>query len=168
MKIAVAGTGYVGLSVALLLSQHNTVHALDIIPSKVESLNKGLSPIVDREITAFLDANTSGKRPLDFHATLDPTEAYSDAEFAVIATPTNYDSQKNYFDTSSVEAAIEAVRSVNKTAWIVVKSTVPVGYTEETRKRFNDDHIIFSPEFLREGKALYDNLHPYSRRCTAG
>ncbi|MCI1713974.1 nucleotide sugar dehydrogenase [Bifidobacterium tibiigranuli] len=160
MKVAVAGTGYVGLSVALLLSQHNTVHALDIIPSKVESLNKGLSPIVDREITAFLDTNTSGERPLDFHATLDSTEAYSDAEFAVIATPTNYDSQKNYFDTSSVEAAIEAVRSVNKTAWIVVKSTVPVGYTEETRKRFNDDHIIFSPEFLREGKALYDNLHP--------
>jgi UDPglucose 6-dehydrogenase len=160
MKIAVAGTGYVGLSVALLLSQHHTVHALDIIPSKVESLNKGISPIVDREITAFLDANTSGQRPLGFHATLDPAEAYADAEFAVVATPTNYDSQKNYFDTSSVEAAIQAIRSVNTTAWIVVKSTVPVGYTEETRKRFNDDHIIFSPEFLREGKALFDNLHP--------
>jgi UDPglucose 6-dehydrogenase len=160
MKIAVAGTGYVGLSVALLLSQHHTVHALDIIPSKVESLNKGISPIVDREITAFLDANTSGERPLGFHATLDPAEAYADAEFAVVATPTNYDSQKNYFDTSSVEAAIQAIRSVNTTAWIVVKSTVPVGYTEETRKRFNDDRIIFSPEFLREGKALFDNLHP--------
>jgi UDPglucose 6-dehydrogenase len=160
MKIAVAGTGYVGLSVALLLSQHHTVHALDIIPSKVESLNKGVSPIVDREITAFLDANTSGQRPLDFHATLDPAEAYADAEFAVVATPTNYDSQKNYFDTSSVEAAIQAIRSVNTIAWIVVKSTVPVGYTEETRKRFNDDRIIFSPEFLREGKALFDNLHP--------
>jgi UDPglucose 6-dehydrogenase len=160
MKIAVAGTGYVGLSVALLLSQHHTVHALDIIPSKVESLNKGISPIVDWEITAFLDANTSGQRPLGFHATLDPAEAYADAEFAVVATPTNYDSQKNYFDTSSVEAAIQAIRSVNTTAWIVVKSTVPVGYTEETRKRFNDDHIIFSPEFLREGKALFDNLHP--------
>jgi UDPglucose 6-dehydrogenase len=160
MKIAVAGTGYVGLSVALLLSQHHTVHALDIIPSKVESLNKGISPIVDREITAFLDANTSGQRPLDFHATLDPAKAYADAEFAVVATPTNYDSQKNYFDTSSVEAAIQAIRSVNTTAWIVVKSTVPVGYTEETRKRFNDNRIIFSPEFLREGKALFDNLHP--------
>lgn len=160
MKIAVAGTGYVGLSVALLLSQHNAVVALDIIPSKVASLNKGKSPIVDHEITDFLNANASGQRHLDFKATLNPDEAYTGAEFVVIATPTNYDSQKNYFDTSSVEAAIEAVRKVNETGWIVVKSTVPVGYTEGIRKCYNDEHIIFSPEFLREGKALYDNLHP--------
>lgn len=160
MKIAVAGTGYVGLSVALLLSQHNKVVALDIISKKVELLNSGISPIVDREITAFLNANASGNQPLDFRATLDPVDAYSDAEYVVIATPTNYDSQKNYFDTSSVETAIEAVRQVNKTGWIVIKSTVPVGYTEDIRNRYRDEHVIFSPEFLREGKALYDNLHP--------
>jgi UDPglucose 6-dehydrogenase len=160
MKIAVAGTGYVGLSVALLLSQHNAVVALDIIPSKVALLNKGKSPIVDHEITDFLNANASGQRHLDFKATLNPDEAYTGAEFVVIATPTNYDSQKNYFDTSSVEAAIEAVRKVNETGWIAVKSTVPVGYTDGIRKRYNDERIIFSPEFLREGKALYDNLHP--------
>ncbi|MFY1804200.1 UDP binding domain-containing protein [Bifidobacterium longum] len=160
MKIAVAGTGYVGLSVALLLSQHNEVHALDIVPEKVELLNNGKSPIVDSKITAFLDADRSGERPLDFQATLDPEQAYTGADYAVIATPTNYDAQKNYFDTSSVEAAIEAIRKYDQTAWIVVKSTIPVGYTQQIRERFHDDRILFSPEFLREGHALYDNLHP--------
>ena len=160
MKIAVAGTGYVGLSVALLLSQHNEVHALDIVPEKVELLNNGKSPIVDSKITAFLDADRSGERPLDFQATLDPEQAYTGADYAVIATPTNYDAQKNYFDTSSVEAAIEAIRKYDQTAWIVIKSTIPVGYTRQIRERFHDDRILFSPEFLREGHALYDNLHP--------
>lgn len=160
MKIAVAGTGYVGLSVALLLSQHNEVHALDIVPEKVELLNNGKSPIVDSKITAFLDADRSGERPLDFQATLDPEQAYTGADYAVIATPTNYDAQKNYFDTSSVEAAIEAIRKYDQTAWIVIKSTIPVGYTQQIRERFHDDRILFSPEFLREGLALYDNLHP--------
>lgn len=160
MKIAVAGTGYVGLSVALLLSQHNEVHALDIVPEKVELLNNGKSPIVDSKITAFLDADRSGERPLDFQATLDPEQAYTGADYAVIATPTNYDAQKHYFDTSSVEAAIEAIRKYDQTAWIVIKSTIPVGYTQQIRERFHDDRILFSPEFLREGHALYDNLHP--------
>ncbi|KAB6884449.1 nucleotide sugar dehydrogenase [Bifidobacterium longum] len=160
MKIAVAGTGYVGLSVALLLSQHNEVHALDIVPEKVELLNNGKGPIVDSEITAFLDADQSGERPLDFQATLDPERAYTGADYAVVATPTNYDAQKNYFDTSSVEAAIEAIRKYDQTAWIVIKSTIPVGYTQQIRERFHDDRILFSPEFLREGHALYDNLHP--------
>lgn len=160
MKIAVAGTGYVGLSVALLLSQHNEVHALDIVPEKVELLNNCKSPIVDSKITAFLDADRSGERPLDFQATLDPEQAYTGADYAVIATPTNYDAQKNYFDTSSVEAAIEAIRKYDQTAWIVIKSTIPVGYTQQIRERFHDDRILFSPEFLREGHALYDNLHP--------
>lgn len=160
MKIAVAGTGYVGLSVALLLSQHNEVHALDIVPEKVELLNNGKSPIVDSKITAFLDADRSGERPLDFQATLDPEQAYTGADYAVIATPTNYDAQKNYFDTSSVEAAIEAIRKYDQTAWIVIKSTIPVGYTQQIRERFHDDRILFSPEFLREGHALHDNLHP--------
>ena len=148
MKIAVAGTGYVGLSVALLLAQHNEVHALDIVPEKVELLNNGKSPIVDAVITDFLEKNTSGERPLDFHATVDPEEAYSDADFAVIATPTNYDEKKNYFDTSSVEAAISAVRKYAPEAWIIIKSTIPVGYTQQLRDRLNDDHILF------------DNLHP--------
>lgn len=160
MKIAVAGTGYVGLSVALLLSQHNEVHALDIVLEKVELLNNGKSPIMDSEITAFLDADQSGERPLDFQATLDPERAYTGADYAVVATPTNYDAQKNYFDTSSVEAAIEAIRKYDQTAWIVIKSTIPVGYTQQIRERFHDDRILFSPEFLREGHALYDNLHP--------
>ncbi|MDF7665588.1 nucleotide sugar dehydrogenase [Bifidobacterium sp. ESL0745] len=160
MKIAVAGTGYVGLSVALLLAQHNEVTAVDIIPRKVELLNHGVSPIVDNEISDFLTKNDSGERPLNFVATLDTNQAYSDAEYVVIATPTNYDPQKNYFDTSSVEDAIRAVRKVNNTAWIVVKSTVPVGYTDGIRESFGDNHIIFSPEFLRESTALYDNLHP--------
>ncbi|MBU9112276.1 nucleotide sugar dehydrogenase [Bifidobacterium ruminantium] len=160
MKIAVAGTGYVGLSVALLLSQHNEVHALDIVPEKVELLNSGKSPIVDPVITDFLEKNASGERPLDFHATIDAQEAYTDVDFAVIATPTNYDEKKNYFDTSSVEAAIAAVRQHSPHAWIVIKSTIPVGYTQQLRENLDDDHILFSPEFLREGHALYDNLHP--------
>lgn len=160
MKIAVAGTGYVGLSVALLLSQHHEVHALDIVPEKVDLLNAGKSPIVDKEITAFLDRNASGERPLNFQATLDPAQAYTDADYAVIATPTNYDEKRNYFDTSSVEAAVAAVREHSPHAWIVIKSTIPVGYTLQLRERLHDDHIIFSPEFLREGHALYDNLHP--------
>lgn len=160
MKIAVAGTGYVGLSVALLLSQHNEVHALDIVPEKVEMLNNNVSPIVDSEITRFLDGKRDGTMNLDFQATVDPAQAYMGADFAVVATPTNYDAKKNYFDTSSVEAAIAAIREYSPTAWIVIKSTIPVGYTERLRKQLNDDRIIFSPEFLREGKALYDNLHP--------
>ncbi|MBT1173522.1 nucleotide sugar dehydrogenase [Bifidobacterium sp. MA2] len=166
MKIAVAGTGYVGLSVALLLSQHNEVHALDIVPEKVELLNNAKSPIVDAEITDFLQENASGERPLDFHATLDPEQAYTGAEYAVIATPTNYDPKKNYFDTSSVEAAIKAVRTYAPDAWIVIKSTIPVGYTQQLHERLHDDRILFSPEFLREGHALYDNLHP--SRIVAG
>ena len=160
MKIAVAGTGYVGLSISMLLAQHNEVHALDIVEAKVERLNNFISPIKDAEIERFLFEAKAGERQLDFHATLNPSEAYSDADFAVIATPTNYDSDKNFFDTSSVEAAIEAVRSVNKNAWIVIKSTIPVGYTAGLRERTGDSKIIFSPEFLREGHALYDNLHP--------
>lgn len=160
MKIAVAGTSYVGLSVALLLSQHHEVHALDIVPAKVDLLNAGKSPIVDKEITAFLDRNASGERPLNFQATLDPAQAYTDADYAVVATPTNYDEKRNYFDTSSVEAAVAAVREHSPHAWIVIKSTIPVGYTLQLRERLHDDHIIFSPEFLREGHALYDNLHP--------
>lgn len=160
MKIAVAGTGYVGLSVALLLSQHNEVHALDIVPEKVEMLNSGVSPIVDSEITNFLTRNISGERPLDFHATSSPKEAYSNADLAIIATPTNYDAQMNYFDTSSVESAISTVREYAPKVWIVIKSTIPVGYTRQLRNRLHDDHILFSPEFLREGHALYDNLHP--------
>lgn len=160
MRIAVAGTGYVGLSVALLLSQHNEVHAFDIVPEKVELLNSGKSPIVDPVITDFLEKNASGGRPLDFHATIDAQEAYTDVDFAVIATPTNYDEKKNYFDTSSVEAAIAAVRQHSPHAWIVIKSTIPVGYTQQLRENLDDDRILFSPEFLREGHALYDNLHP--------
>ena len=160
MKIAVAGTGYVGLSVALLLSQHNEVHALDIVSEKVELLNDGKSPIVDPVITDFLEKNTSEERPLDFHPTTDAKEAYTDADFAVIATPTNYDEKKNYFDTSSVEAAIASVRQYSPHAWIVIKSTIPVGYTQQLRENLDDDCILFSPEFLREGHALYDNLHP--------
>ena len=158
MRIAVAGTGYVGLSVALLLSQKGDVRALDIVPEKVEMLQRGESPIRDAEIERFL-ANRE-KMSLSFEATTDATKAYGDAEFAVVATPTNYDADTNSFDTSAVEAAMDAVRAVNPDAWIVVKSTVPVGYTERIREERGDDRIIFSPEFLREGHALYDNLHP--------
>ena len=158
MKVAIAGTGYVGLSVALLLSQHNEVKALDIVPEKVEMLEKGISPIRDAEIERFLaDREEMG---LSFLATADAAEAYGDAEYVVVATPTNYDTAKNFFDTSSVEAAMDAVRAVNRDAWVVIKSTIPVGYTERIRAERGDDKIIFSPEFLREGHALYDNLHP--------
>lgn len=160
MKIAVAGTGYVGLSVALLLSQHNEVHALDIVPKKVELLNNCQSPIVDTEITRFLDGKRDGAMNLDFQATLDPAVAYTGADYAVVATPTNYDSKKNYFDTSSVEAAIKAIREYDPDCWIVIKSTIPVGYTAQLREKTGDAKILFSPEFLREGHALYDNLHP--------
>ncbi len=160
MKIAVAGTGYVGLSLAILLSQHNEVHALDIVPEKVAKINNYESPIQDDEIERFLAEAKAGERELDLHATLDVAEAYTGADYAVIATPTNYDSDRNFFDTSSVEAAIAAVRSVNPDAWIVIKSTIPVGYTAGLRERLGDNKIIFSPEFLRESKALYDNLHP--------
>ncbi len=160
MKIAVAGTGYVGLSVALLLSQHNEVHALDIVPEKVELLSNCESPIVDSEITRFLDGKRDGTMNLDFQATLDPAVAYTGADYAVVATPTNYDSKKNYFDTSSVESAIKAIREHDPDCWIVIKSTIPVGYTAQLREKTGDNKIIFSPEFLREGHALYDNLHP--------
>ena len=160
MKIAVAGTGYVGLSLAVLLSQHNEVHALDIVPEKVKKINNYVSPIQDDEIERFLAEAKAGERELDLHATVDVAEAYTGADYAVIATPTNYDSDKNFFDTSSVEAAIAAVRSVNPGAWIVIKSTIPVGYTAGLREKLGDSKIFFSPEFLRESKALYDNLHP--------
>ena len=178
MQIAVAGMGYVGLSLAMLLAQHNKVRALDVVPEKIALLNQGKSPIADKEIEQFLHGHAVGHRELNFTATLNEREAYENAEFAIIATPTNYDPQKNYFDTSSVEAAIKAVRAVNKEAWIVIKSTVPVGYTEKLSQRLGDQRIIFSPEFLREGKALYDNLHPSrivvgaapneEARCAAG
>ena len=158
MKIAVAGAGYVGLSVALLLSQRNDVTIVDVVPEKVGMLNRGESPIRDADIERFLaDRDAMG---LSFAATLDAAGAYSDAEFAVVATPTNYDPDRNFFDTSAVEAAMDAVREVNPDAWIVVKSTVPVGYTERVREERGDRRIIFSPEFLREGHALHDNLHP--------
>lgn len=160
MKIAVAGTGYVGLSLAVLLSQHNEVHALDIVPEKVEKINAFQSPIKDDEIERFLAEAQERKRELDLHATVDVAEAYTGADYAIVATPTNYDSDRNFFDTSSVEAAIAAIRSVNPTAWIVVKSTIPVGYTASLCEKLGDSRIIFSPEFLRESKALYDNLHP--------
>lgn len=160
MKIAVAGTGYVGLSLAVLLSQHNEVHALDIVPEKVEKINAFQSPIQDDEIERFLAEAQERKRELDLHATVDVAEAYTGADYAIVATPTNYDPDRNFFDTSSVEAAIAAIRSVNPTAWIVVKSTIPVGYTASLCEKLGDSRIIFSPEFLRESKALYDNLHP--------
>lgn len=160
VKIAVAGTGYVGLSIAVLLAQHNEVCALDIIPEKVDKLNKFESPIADKEIESFLSKAATGELGLNLTATIDPARAYADAEYVVVATPTNYDPNRNYFDTSSVEAAVDAVRLVNPNAWIVVKSTVPVGYTARLRDEKKDDRILFSPEFLREGRALYDNLHP--------
>lgn len=155
MKIAVAGTGYVGLSMAVLLAQHNSVTAVDIIPEKVDMLNSKRSPIVDREIEEYL-----ATKPLDLVATTDGESAYREAEFVIVSTPTNYDPSKNYFDTSSVEQVIQQVISVNPDAVIVVKSTVPVGFTERVREEFCCDNILFSPEFLREGKALYDNLYP--------
>ena len=160
MMIAVAGTGYVGLSLAVLLSQHNDVKALDVVTEKVAKINDYLSPIQDDEIERFLAEAKAGERKLNLCATLNAAEAYSSAEFVIVATPTNYDPDLNFFDTSSVESVIASVREVNSTAWVVIKSTIPVGYTASLRERLGDTRIIFSPEFLREGKALYDNLHP--------
>ena len=154
-KIAVAGTGYVGLSLAVLLSQNNKVTAVDIIPEKVELINNKKSPIQDEYIEKYL-----AEKELDLTATLDAKEAYSDADFVVIAAPTNYDSKKNFFDTSAVEAVIKLVIEYNPEAIMVIKSTIPVGYTASVREKFHCDNIIFSPEFLRESKALYDNLYP--------
>ena len=154
-KIAVAGTGYVGLSIATLLAQHHEVLAVDIVPEKVEMINRRQSPIQDEYIEKYF-----AEKQLDLTATLDAEMAYQKAEFVVIAAPTNYDSQKNYFDTSAVEAVIELVLRVNPEAIMVIKSTVPVGYTESVRKKFGTENILFSPEFLRESKALYDNLYP--------
>ena len=155
LKIAVAGTGYVGLSIATLLSQHHMVNAVDIIPEKVELINNKKSPIQDEYIEKYL-----AEKNLDLTATLDAKEAYSDADFVVIAVPTNYDSKKNLFDTSAVEAVIKLVIEYNPEAIMVIKSTIPVGYTASVREKFHCDNIIFSPEFLRESKALYDNLYP--------
>ena len=154
-KIAVAGTGYVGLSIAVLLAQHNQVHAVDIVPEKVELINQRKSPIQDEYIEKYL-----AEKELDLTATLDAEEAYSDAEFVVIAAPTNYDSKKNFFDTSAVEDVIKLVIRYNPDAVIVIKSTIPVGFTASVREKYHCDNIIFSPEFLRESKALYDNLYP--------
>jgi len=155
MKIAVAGIGYVGLSNAVLLAQHNTVCALDISQDRVDLLNARKSPIVDAELEVYL-----AEKPLNLSATIDPAVAFADADYIIVATPTNYDAENNFFDTSSVEAVIEKAIVLNPTATIVIKSTIPVGYTKSLAEKMNTDQVIFSPEFLREGRALYDNLHP--------
>ena len=155
MKIAVAGTGYVGLSIAVLLAQHNTVKAVDIIPEKVALINKKISPIIDTELQEYLST-----KKLDLEATTDGDSVYKDSEIVVISTPTNYDPKLNYFDTSSVETVIQQVIAANPDAIMIIKSTVPVGFTESVRKKYCCDNILFSPEFLREGRALYDNLYP--------
>ncbi|MBQ2126639.1 MAG: UDP-glucose 6-dehydrogenase, partial [Bacteroidaceae bacterium] len=155
MKIAVAGTGYVGLSMATLLAQHNSVVAVDIIPEKVEMINRRQSPIQDEYIEKYF-----AEKELDLTATLDAESAYKDADFVIVAAPTNYDSQKNFFDTSAVEKVIGLVMEYNPNAIIVIKSTIPVGYTESIRRKTGSENILFSPEFLRESKALYDNLYP--------